>query len=114
MRREQDRHRAALADTRDHVEQLRSDPRVEPDRRLVEEQHARFRDERACDLEAAALAAAVAADGAIEELVERQHACELIDPRRSLARRHAPEARMQLEIATARERAVDDGLLEDD
>ena len=61
---EQDRHLLARAQPGDHVEQLVADPRIEADRRLVEEQHLRLRHQRAGDLEAAALAAAVAADRA--------------------------------------------------
>ena len=41
VRREQDRHPVAVAQAGDHVEQLVADARVEPDGRLVEEEHLR-------------------------------------------------------------------------
>ena len=40
--REQDRQLVAVAQAGDHVEQLVADPRVEPDGRLIEEQHLRL------------------------------------------------------------------------
>src|SRR5919204_2981097 len=42
VRRQHDREAAAGAEPRDHVEELGPDARVEPDRRLVEEEHARL------------------------------------------------------------------------
>ena len=68
VRREQDRHLAARSQAPDHVEQLVADARVEADGRLVEEQHLGPGDQRAGDLEPAALPAAVAADRPVEQL----------------------------------------------
>ena len=82
----------ALAQARDHVQQLVPDARVEPDGRLVEEQHARVGDQRARDLQAAALAAAVGADRPVEQLAEPERVGELVDaPRR--APRPTPQSR---------------------
>ena len=57
-----------------------ADARVEPDRGLVQEQHLRPRDERAGDLEAAALAAAVAGDRAVEQVRQAERGRQLLDP----------------------------------
>ena len=42
VRRQQDRQLAPAAQAGDHLEQLGANPRVEADRRLVEEKHARM------------------------------------------------------------------------
>jgi len=98
----------------DQVEQLVSYARVEPHRRLVEEQHARLRDERARQLEPPALAAAVAADRAVDQLREAERVDEVADAARGRARLDSPEAGVQVEMAPAGQGAVDHRLLEDD
>ena len=108
---DQDRQIAACPQARDHVEQLVADPRVEADGRLVEEQDNRLRDERAGDLEPAALTPAVAADGTVDQLRETERFGQLTDPT-SGAR--APKPRVELEILVSREGPIDDRLLEYD
>ena len=114
MRRQEHGHLPPRSQPGDHVEELGADPRVESHRRLVEEEHARIRDERAGDLEPPALAAAVRADGTIDELREAEYGGELVDARLRLAPVDFPEARVDVEVAPTGQRAVDDGLLEDD
>ena len=65
---EQNRDLVAVAQATDHLEQLVADARVEADRGLVEEQDLRPGDECAGDLQPAALAAAVAREGPVQEL----------------------------------------------
>src|SRR5207244_5115371 len=77
VRREQDRHLGALAQTADQIEEFVSDPRVEPDRRLVEEEHTWRGDGRTRDLEPPSLAAAVALDGALDERGDPQRLREV-------------------------------------
>src|SRR5262249_57781568 len=77
---------------RDHLEQLGPNPRVEADRRLVKEEHARMRDQGAGDLEPPALTAAVAAGRSLDQLGEAERAGELVDPRGRLAGLPSPEA----------------------
>ena len=61
VRGQQDRHLTS-AKTGDVVQELEADARIQADRRLVEEQDLRVRQQRTRDLEASALAAAVGAD----------------------------------------------------
>ena len=91
-----------------------ADPGVEPDRRLVEEEHSRRRHERSGDLEPPPLAAAVARDRSFENLREPERADDLADPPARRRRRDIPEARVDLEVAPAAQRAVHDRLLEHD
>src|SRR5579885_3441380 len=58
----------------DEVEQLVPDPGVEADGGLVEEQDLGMREEGPGDFDAAALAPAVAGDGAVEQAVEAERA----------------------------------------
>src|SRR5262249_1641370 len=104
----------AIAQARDHLEQLGPNPRVEADRRLVKEEHARMRDQGAGDLEPPALTAAVAAGRSLDQLGEAERAGELVDPPGRPAGLPSPEAGMDLEVPGAAERAVDHRLLEDD
>ena len=71
----------ARAQAGDHVQQLVADARVEADGRLVEEEHARLGDQRAGDLQAPALAAAVGPDRAIDERRQAERLHEVGDPR---------------------------------
>ncbi len=57
-----------------------ADPRIEADGRLVEEQDPRVGDQRARDLEPAALTAAVALDRPVDELAESERSAQLGDP----------------------------------
>ena len=91
-----------------------TDARVEPDRRLVQEQHLRVRDEGARDLEPAALATAVGRDGALQELGEAERVGELGDAPGGGARLDTPEAGVDVEVAPPAERAIDGAVLEDD
>ena len=85
VRREENGRLAAVAEARDDVDQLGADPRVEADGRLVEEEHARPRDERTRDLQPPSLAAAVGRDRPIEQLGEPEDVGELLDARGGLA-----------------------------
>jgi hypothetical protein len=62
VRRQKDGGGASLAQPVDDVEELGPDTRIEPYRRLVEEEDARARDEGTGDLESTALPAAVPGD----------------------------------------------------
>src|SRR5205085_3762549 len=93
VRRQHDRQPASGAEPGDHVEELGADARVEPDRWLVEEEHAWPRDERPRDLEAPALAAAQGRDRPLEQLLEPEGRGDLLD-----ARLDAPEPRVDLEV----------------
>src|SRR5262249_45313381 len=114
VRGEHDRRSVAGSQAGNRVEELMADERVEPDRRLVEEQDLRPRDERPGDLETAALAAAVPRHGPVEELDDPERAAQLVDPTASRRALDAPELCVDLEVALPRQRAVDDGVLEDD
>jgi len=76
---QQDRHVVPGAQARDDVEQLVADPRIQADGRLVEEEHARRGDQRAGDLQPAALTAAVAAHRAVDERAQAERLDELGD-----------------------------------
>src|SRR5262249_58951682 len=97
-----------VAQPRDQLEQLSADARVEADRRLVQEEHARVGDERAGKLEPATLAPAVAAHRAVGQVSEPKQVLELVDPPLRLAGLHAPEAGVDLEVAPAGARAGHD------
>src|SRR5205823_5698906 len=75
---EQDRH-AALADLAERLEQALDDGRREPERRLVEQEHVRACDERACDRELLLLAAGEGARVARREIPYDGE--ERLDPR---------------------------------
>ena len=79
VRRQEDRHLSAVADTADEVQQFEADARVESNGRLVEEQHRRIGHEGAGDLQTSALPAAVALHGTIGLGNEREGAEELVD-----------------------------------
>src|SRR5205814_2854293 len=86
----------------------------QPDRRLVEEQHEGVRDERPGDLEPPALAAAAAAHGAVDDLVDPQQRAELLDALVGVLAPDAPQIRVELQVRAAGEALVDHRLLEDD
>src|SRR6266508_1832726 len=96
------------------VEQLVADPWVEADGRLVEKEDGGIGDERAPDLEPATLPAAVAGNGAVQDVHDVERRRDLADPRRGPVGRDAPKAGVQVEIAPAGEGPVDDRILEDD
>ena len=75
--RQQDGHARTRAQLVDDVEQLMPDAGVEPHCRLVEEEHGRFRQQRAEDLKPPALAAAVGAHGPVENLGQPEGGSEL-------------------------------------
>src|SRR5207302_4444774 len=79
---------------------------------LVEEQHLRVRDESAGDLQSTALATAVALDRAVGLGGQAEGAQELVDTGGRHAVGHAPQPSVDLEVAPAREAAVDGRLLE--
>ena len=113
VRGHEDRDLLARPQPGDHVEQLVADARVEPHGRLVQEQHLRLGHERPGDLEAPALAAAIAGHGPIDQLGDPQHTRELVYPPRGACRVHSPQPGVQLEVLAAAQRAVDHGLLKD-
>src|SRR5262249_61391560 len=98
---------------RDHLEQLGADARVEPDRRLVEEEHAGARDERAGDLEPPPLTAAIGSRGPVDQVGQAERGDELVDPRLRLPWLDAPEAAGGGGGAPACQRPVDGRLLGD-
>src|SRR5258705_292142 len=63
-------------------------------------------------VEPATLAAAEAADLAVEQLGDPEQRGELVDARPGVTRVDAPQVRVQLEVGAAGQAAVDDGLLE--
>src|SRR5207248_312642 len=73
----QDRHLLTGTQLSDNAEELVTDARVEPDRRLVEEQHLGTRDERSRDLEPSALPAAVARNRTVELLCDAERVTQL-------------------------------------
>src|SRR6266536_2268410 len=92
VRRQQHGHLRAAAQARDRLEEFGADARIEADRRLVEKEHARVRDERAGDLQAPALAAAVDARGSVDEIGQAERRGELVDPSLRLAWLDPPKA----------------------
>src|SRR5207302_11312206 len=81
---------------------------------LVEEEDPRLRDERAGDLEPPPLAAAVAADGTVEQLGHPEGLRELGDALPSRPRLDPPETSVEIEVRAAGQRPVHDRLLKDD
>ena len=114
MSRDEDRHLEPCAEAGDHVEELGPDTRVEAHGRLVEKEHAGSRDQRPRDLEPSPLAAAIARNGSLEQLVDADRPCDLVDPRPDLGGRDAPQARVDLEVAAPGQASVHDRILEDD
>jgi len=110
--RQQDRDLARGAERRDQVQQLVTDARVEPDGRLVEEQHLGLRHQRPGDLQPSPLPAAVAGNRPVGEAAEAEGVEHVGNPGPNLVAAQPPQAGMDLEVAPAGERAVDDGLLE--
>src|SRR5439155_24603413 len=91
-----------------------ADPRIEPDRGLVEEEHTRLRQQRAGDLQAPPLAAAVTRDRPVEEFRQTEGTGRLFDARRREVRRESPKASVGGQVAAAGQRPVENLLLEDD
>src|SRR5262249_56924495 len=87
---------------------------AEPSRRLVGEEPPGWGDGRGGVLEPPPLAAAVAPGRPVEQVGEAERRRQLGDPWLDLALCDAPEPRVQLEVAPAAERPVDDRFLEDD
>ncbi len=85
-----------------------------PDRRLVEEQDLRVRQQRTRDLEASALAAAVGADRSVDEVGEPERLAELADASVSGLVIETPQTGVHGEVPPSGQRAVDGRLLEDD
>ena len=115
VRRQQDRHLVAIAQAGDHVEQLVADAGVEPDRRLVQEQHLRLGDERPGDLEPPPLAAAVAVAPAGRRSSASPSAATSSAMLRCVWDCDTPHRRAcSSRLRAAAQAAVDDRLLEDD
>jgi hypothetical protein len=114
VRGEEDRQLAVTAQVGDHVEKLGADQRVETDGRLVEEEDTRARDEGAHDLEPAPLPAAEGADRPLDEIAQSDDVDELLDPAPRGRGLDTPQPGMEVEVAPAREGAVDHGVLEHD
>ena len=93
VRREQHGRAEASAQAADDVDELVADARIEPDGRFVEEQHAWFGDERACDLEPPALPAAVGRDRTVEQVGEVEAVGELRRCAGRRRRRATPQSR---------------------
>ena len=111
---EQDRHVMARAQASDHVQELVTNPRIEADGWLIQEQHLRLGHERARDLETAALATTEALNRPVDQLGDPERLDQLVDPGGGGRRRHAPELGVEIEVRPATETTVDDRLLEDD
>src|SRR4051794_12048373 len=107
MGRDENRQLVATAQPGEDVEQLHADARVEPDGRLVEEEDARARDEGPCDLHPSPLAAAVSADGPVDEVAQPDRVHEFLDSPLGLRRLDAPEATVQIEVAATGQGAID-------
>ncbi len=98
----------------DQIEQFVADARVEPNRRFVEEQGTGPRNERAGDLEAPTLAAAVCRHRAVQKIRQTEGSRELVDvftPRRPV---DAPQPSVRVEVAPPGECEVDHCILKDD
>ncbi len=91
-----------------------ADPRVEADRRFVEEEGTRPRDKRAGDLQAPALPAAVGRHGAAQKIGQTEGSRELVDAFTHRRPVDAPQPSVRLEVAPPGECEVDHCILKDD
>ena len=105
-------HAGAPAKPADQVQQLIADTGVQPHRRLIQEQHPRFGHQRPGDLQAPPLAAAVAVHRAADHLGQPEHTGQLGDLAGRGGRRDAPQPRVQVKVAAAGQRLVQDRFLE--
>src|SRR4051794_11026197 len=111
VRREQDRHAALLAQSRDEIPHGAARDRVEADRRLVEDQHARPVDERLRELEPADHAAGVRRHEAIRGLEYAGRLEREVDALAALRARDVEQPREQHHVLAPGERAVGRELL---
>ena len=105
-------HAGAPAKPADQVQQLIAGAGVQPHRRLIQEQHPRFGHQRPGDLQAPPLAAAVAVHRAADHLGQPEHTGQLGDLAGCGGRRDAPQPRVQVKVAAAGQRLVQDRFLE--
>ena len=112
MRCEQDDH-APISESDDHVEQFQPDPRVQSDRRLIEEEDGGLRDECASDLKPPALSPAVRADGSVDQLGEREGIDDRLEPPIDLPPRNPPQTGVDLQVPPAGQGPVHHRVLED-
>src|SRR5205085_4616514 len=92
---------------------LVADPWVEADGRLVQEEDLGSRHQGAGDLQAPTLPAAVRLHWPVEDVAELERLREVVDARPGNGPVDAPQTNVDLQVPPARQRAVDDGLLED-
>jgi hypothetical protein len=102
------------AKTGDQIKQLVTNSWIESDGRFVEKEHLWLGDERAGDLQSPALTAAVGGNRPVDDFAETERIDDGLEIGLRCHWRHAPKSRVDLEIAPAGERAVDDRVLKDD
>ena len=90
---QQDGHRRSRPQPGDEIEQLVADARIEPDGRLVEEEHLRLGEERPGDLQPPALAAAVGRRPAGRSARPGRSASTSSSMRSAASRRSTPHSR---------------------
>ena len=113
MRRQQDRERLLLRQAADLVPHGDSRLRVEPGRRLVQEEHPRPMNQPERDVEPAAHAARVPLDDAVGCIRDADHVEQSFDARVQLGAAHAVHASLEHQVLPAGRPPVDPGLLRD-
>src|SRR6185437_2575660 len=95
-------------------EELVADAGVEPDGGLVQEQDLGIAEKRPGDLEPPALPAAVARDRSREQVGDAEPLRQIALPLTGLGWRNPPEPAVNVEVAVAAQRSIDDRILKDD
>jgi hypothetical protein len=106
-------HAGGPAQATDQVQQLVANAGVQAHRRLVEEQHPRLGDQGPGDLQPSPLAAAEAVHRPADHLGQAEGAGQLGGPAGRGQRRDSPQPSVQVQVAAAGQRPVQDGFLED-
>ena len=114
VRGHEDRDLLALLELADVAPDRAAGLRIQPDRRLVEEQHPRRVHQPAGDLQPPPHAAAERPDHAVLAVVEADHLEHLPHPRRDQRGLDAVELGMQLEVLLGGQVAVERRVLEDE
>src|SRR5438477_2136915 len=96
---EQDRHLRAVTQASNYVEQLVTDPRVQTNGGLVEEEHLGRGEEPSGDLEPAALATAVARDVSVEQGGDAECDGDPCNASPYVGSLHAPQSSVDLKVA---------------
>src|SRR6266567_4821061 len=106
MRGEDDR-RAALMQLGHDAPELAGADRVESDRRLVEEDHARPMEERSREMQALFHASRVALDAFVHAILQTNELYQLLNPGADLARRDGVQLCEVAEIVAARQAVIE-------